>query len=275
MDSLDGRRALVTGASSGIGSRDRARAGDGAAPRSCSPRAARHALDAIAAELGCDRGDRRGSRRARRGAESLWTQAASRRADRHPRQQRRVRLLPPVRRRRLGRATPSCSSSTSMSLVELSRRFVADRAEGRRGYLLNVASIAAYQSVPILRGLRGVEGVRAQLHRGAARRAARHARSRATCICPGGTHTEFHGAAGAGDYGWLANASMLGADTVASIAVRAMASAAAPSSPASSTSCRASACGSSRAGSRSWCRHGAMHGQAPRTGTFASRASAA
>ena len=37
----------------------------------------------------------------------------------------------------------------------------------------------------------------------------------ATCICPGGTKTAFHEAAGAGDYSWLANASMMTAERVA------------------------------------------------------------
>jgi short-subunit dehydrogenase len=44
----------------------------------------------------------------------------------------------------------------------------------------------------------------------------------ATCVCPGGTLTDFHAAAGAGDYGWLANLSMLTAEAVARVAVRAM-----------------------------------------------------
>jgi short-subunit dehydrogenase len=44
----------------------------------------------------------------------------------------------------------------------------------------------------------------------------------ATCICPGGTRTNFHAMAGAGDYGWLANASMMTAEAVARVAVRAM-----------------------------------------------------
>jgi hypothetical protein len=44
----------------------------------------------------------------------------------------------------------------------------------------------------------------------------------ATCVCPGGTETAFHAAAGAGNYGWLANASMMSAEEVARSAVRAM-----------------------------------------------------
>jgi short-subunit dehydrogenase len=44
----------------------------------------------------------------------------------------------------------------------------------------------------------------------------------ATCVCPGGTRTAFHDAAGAGDYSWLANASMMSAEAVARVSVRAM-----------------------------------------------------
>ncbi len=44
----------------------------------------------------------------------------------------------------------------------------------------------------------------------------------ATCICPGGTKTEFHAMAGAGDYSWIANHSMMTAEQVARIAVDAM-----------------------------------------------------
>ena len=44
----------------------------------------------------------------------------------------------------------------------------------------------------------------------------------ATCVCPGGTVTAFHEAAGAGDYSWIANASMMSAERVAKISVAAM-----------------------------------------------------
>jgi short-subunit dehydrogenase len=44
----------------------------------------------------------------------------------------------------------------------------------------------------------------------------------ATCVCPGGTHTDFHAQAGAGDYSWLANRSMMSAEAVATRALRAM-----------------------------------------------------
>jgi uncharacterized protein len=41
-----------------------------------------------------------------------------------------------------------------------------------------------------------------------------------TCVCPGGTRTEFHALAGAGDYGRMAKAAMLDAAPVAEAAVR-------------------------------------------------------
>lgn len=108
------------------------------------------------------------------------------------------------------------------SLVELSKRFVAARSgEPGRAYLLNIASIGAYQAVPnmalyaaskaFVRNF--TEGLHDEL-RGTA--------VSATCVCPGGTETEFHAQAGAGNYGWLANASMMSAEACARTAVRAM-----------------------------------------------------
>ncbi len=104
------------------------------------------------------------------------------------------------------------------SLVTLSKYFVAQQ---RPGYLLNIASIGAYQSVPnmalyaaskaFVRNF--TEGLHDELRGG---------HSSATCICPGGTKTAFHEQAGAGDYSWLANASMMSAEAVAAISVRAM-----------------------------------------------------
>jgi uncharacterized protein len=107
------------------------------------------------------------------------------------------------------------------SLVELSRCFVDARLAGGRGYLVNIASIAAYQSVPnfavyaaskaFVRNF--TEALHVEL---------KGSPLSATCVCPGGTVTDFHAAAGAGDYGWLANASMLSADAVAKVTLRAM-----------------------------------------------------
>ena len=105
------------------------------------------------------------------------------------------------------------------SLVDLSKRFLAQ--DRPRGYLLNIASIGAYQSVPnmalyaaskaFVRNF--TEGLHDEL---------RGTNVSATCICPGGTKTAFHENAGAGDYSWLANASMMTAERVAAISVKAM-----------------------------------------------------
>lgn len=110
------------------------------------------------------------------------------------------------------------------SLVELSRRMVEARAAGSdRSYLVNIASIGAYQSVPNMAVYSAskafVRNFTEALHDEL--RAARSHLS-ATCICPGGTVTEFHEQAGAGNYGWIANHSMKSADAVARITLAAM-----------------------------------------------------
>jgi short-subunit dehydrogenase len=110
------------------------------------------------------------------------------------------------------------------SLVELSRRFVDERSAGfahDRAHLVNIASIGAYQSVPHMAVYAAskafVRNFTEALHD-----ELRGTPIRATCVCPGGTTTAFHAAAGAGDYGWLARATMMSAEAVARIAVRAM-----------------------------------------------------
>ena len=108
------------------------------------------------------------------------------------------------------------------SLVELSRHFVdARRGNSERAYLVNIASIGAYQAVPNFAVYAAskafVRNFTEALHD-----ELRGSPISATCICPGGTLTEFHAAAGAGDYGWLASSSMKTAETVAAISVRAM-----------------------------------------------------
>ncbi|HEY5924889.1 MAG TPA: SDR family oxidoreductase [Kofleriaceae bacterium] len=108
------------------------------------------------------------------------------------------------------------------SLLELSKRF-AEHRKGRsgRGYLVNIASIGAYQSIPNMALYAAskafVRNFTEGLHdewRGTS--------LSATSICPGGTKTDFHSMAGAGDYGWLANLSMMTAEQVARITVDAM-----------------------------------------------------
>jgi len=111
-----------------------------------------------------------------------------------------------------------------VALVELCRRMVEARAiGGDRSYLVNIASIAGYQSVPNMASYSAskafVRNFTEALHDEL--RAARSPLS-ATCICPGGTVTDFHANAGAGNYGWIANLSMKSAETVARIALRGM-----------------------------------------------------
>lgn len=109
-----------------------------------------------------------------------------------------------------------------LSLVELSRRFVDDRRPtGDAAYLVNIASIAAYQAVPNMAVYASskafVRNFTEALHD-----ELRATPIRVTCICPGGTETNFHAAAGAGDYGWIANASMMSAGAVARVTVDAL-----------------------------------------------------
>lgn len=223
MSELTGKRALVTGASSGIGAAiARLLAADGVELVLTSRR--RAALEGVAAECGargagvqiiCADLGKRGA------AEALWAEATAGGP---------IEIL--VNNAGFGYFRPFSDADWERdaellqlnvtSLVELSRRFVAARA-GRteRAYLLNVASIAAYQSVPCFAVYASskafVRNFSEALHDELARTPIS-----VTCICPGGTTTEFHAAAGAGDYGWIANRSMLSPEAVAQIALRAM-----------------------------------------------------
>lgn len=108
------------------------------------------------------------------------------------------------------------------SLVELSRRFV-DAAHPADAYLVNIASIGAYQSVPNMAVYAAskafVRNFTEALHDELREVASPVS---ATCICPGGTTTEFHAQAGAGNYGWVANHSMKSAEAVARVTIAAM-----------------------------------------------------
>jgi hypothetical protein len=112
-----------------------------------------------------------------------------------------------------------------VTLVELCHRFVAaakGRGQGRgQARILNIASIAAYQSIPNFANYAAskayVRNFSEALHDELA-----PAGISVTCVCPGGTKTPFHDAAGAGNYGKLANASMMTAEEVAQISAAAM-----------------------------------------------------
>jgi hypothetical protein len=108
------------------------------------------------------------------------------------------------------------------SLVELSQKFLDHRkTKTGRAYLVNIASIAAYQSVPNMALYAASKAFVRNFTEGLHDELAGSPIS-ATCICPGGTKTEFHAMAGAGDYSWIANRSMMTAERVARITVSAM-----------------------------------------------------
>ncbi len=121
------------------------------------------------------------------------------------------------------RGLPPAGSAAEGRRGSIDSRGSIDAKHGKpgRGYILNVGSIGAYQSVPnmalyaaskaFVRNF--TEGLHDEL-RGTA--------LSATCLSPGGTRTAFHAAAGAGNYSWIANASMMSAEAVARIGVRAM-----------------------------------------------------
>jgi hypothetical protein len=217
MSELAGLRALVTGGSSGIGAAiARELAARGADLVLTARRRAQLdevaagctgvKVDTIAADLGKDGG-----------ADAVWTAATAGGP---------VDIL--VNNAGFGAFRPFAATEWARdaemielnihALVELSKRFVA---ADRPGYVLNIASIGAYQSIPnmalyaaskaFVRNF--TEGLHDELRGGP---------MSATCVCPGGTKTAFHAAAGAGDYGWLANVSMMSAEAVARVAVHAM-----------------------------------------------------
>jgi hypothetical protein len=223
MSELTGKRALVTGASSGIGAAiARLLAADGVALVLTARR--RDALDQVAAECAA-RGAKVEVITADLGrpgaAAALWAEAAA---------GGRIDLL--VNNAGFGYYRPFAAADWDRdaellqlnvtSLVELARRFVSARAgHTDRAYLLNVASIAAYQAVPgfavYASSKAFVRNFSEALHDELA-----GTPISVTCVCPGGTKTDFHAQAGAGDYGWIANRSMMTAEAVARTALRAM-----------------------------------------------------
>jgi short-subunit dehydrogenase len=108
------------------------------------------------------------------------------------------------------------------TLVELSKLFVQARAgKAGRGYLMNVGSIAAYQSTP---NFAVYAATKAFVRNFTEALAYEHAGSNVsiTCLSPGGTKTEFHALAGAGTYSLLAKKSMMSAEKCARIGIAAM-----------------------------------------------------
>jgi short-subunit dehydrogenase len=108
------------------------------------------------------------------------------------------------------------------TLVELSKLFVQSRDDARgRQYLLNVGSIAAYQSTP---NFAVYAATKAFVRNFTEALAAEYAGTNLsiTCLTPGGTKTEFHAIAGAGEYSFIAKKSMMSAEKCAQLAIAAM-----------------------------------------------------
>ena len=225
MSELTGKRALVTGASGGIGAAiarelaalgvdlvltARRRAALDAVAAECTARGVR--VDVIATDLG-----------APAAAAALWLAARAGGPVDILINNAGFGYLRPFRSADWARDAELIQLNVA-SLVELSRRFVDDRSAGfpgDRAYLVNIASIGAYQAIPHMAVYAAskafVRNFTEALHD-----ELRDSPISATCVCPGGTLTDFHAAAGAGDYGWLANLSMMTAEAVARVAVRAM-----------------------------------------------------
>lgn len=221
MSGLKGKRALVTGASSGIGAAIArqlaakgvnlvlvARRRDALDVIAAECRASGVTADVVVADLGVA-----GS------AQTVWT-AANGSIDicinnagfGYHRRFEDVDVARDVEMLQLNITT----------LVELSKLFVQSRAgSSERGYLLNVGSIAAYQSTP---NFAVYAATKAFVRNFTEALAAEHEGSNLfiTCLSPGGTKTEFHALAGAGTYSFLAKRSMMTAEKCARIGIAAM-----------------------------------------------------
>ena len=223
MSELQGKRALVTGASSGIGAaiaRDLAARGAAlvltarrrehlaAVAAECTAKGA--TVEVITADLG-----KAGA------ASTVWAAAIAKGAIDICINNAGFGYFRPFSEVEWAREAELVQLNMT-SLVELSREFVAERKSmSGRAYLLNIASIGAYQSVPYM-ALYAASKAFVRNFTEAVHDELAGTDVSATCVCPGGTATEFHAQAGAGTYSWIANASTMSAEACAERSVRAM-----------------------------------------------------
>ena len=221
---LAGRRALVTGASSGIGAAIAERLAARGAGIVLTARRAdrlRGAADQLAVAHGvavetiaCDLGRPDG-------AATVWRDATAGGT---------VDIL--VNNAGFGYFRPFTTAEWSRdaellqlnitSLVELCHHFIAHhRGRSEPAHVLNVASTTAFQPVPNFAVYASSKAF-VRYFSEALHHEVKGTNLSITCLCPGSTTTEFHAAAGAGNYGRLANASMLPAADVAEAGVKAM-----------------------------------------------------
>lgn len=108
-----------------------------------------------------------------------------------------------------------------LSLVELTHRFLPELlARPGRAHILNVASIAAFVAVPYFANYGGSKAYVLGFSESLAAELAA-TRVRVTCLCPGGTWTEFSEVAGQ-TLGKAARAGMMSAERCAAIGLRGM-----------------------------------------------------
>lgn len=108
-----------------------------------------------------------------------------------------------------------------LALVELTHRFLPELlARPGRAHIMNVASIAAFVSVPYFANYGASKAYVLGFSESLAAELAR-TNVRVTCLCPGGTWTEFFGVSGQ-TIGRAARAGMMSAERCAAIGLRGM-----------------------------------------------------
>ncbi len=109
-----------------------------------------------------------------------------------------------------------------LSLVELTHRLLPDMLRSpRRSYIMNIASIAAFQPTPYFASY-GATKAYVRSFSGALGYELQGTGVSVTCVCPGGTATEFMDTAGMKRLGSLVSASMMEPERVAVVALAAM-----------------------------------------------------